>query len=66
MATSIHETFALGQSIWLDYINKAMINGGLQEWIDLGVTGVTTNPSIFENSFFEIIFEFDAASRAPA
>ena len=50
MSTSIHETFNLGQSIWLDYINKAMINGGLQEWIDLGVTGVTTNPSIFENA----------------
>jgi len=50
MSTSIHETFALGQSIWLDYINKAMISGGLQEWIDLGVTGVTTNPSIFENA----------------
>lgn len=50
MPTSIHETFNLGQSIWLDYINKAMINGGLQEWIDLGVTGVTTNPSIFENA----------------
>ncbi len=50
MATSIHETFNLGQSIWLDYINKAMINGGLQEWIELGVTGVTTNPSIFENA----------------
>ena len=50
MATSIHETFNLGQSIWLDYINKAMINGGLDEWIELGVTGVTTNPSIFENA----------------
>lgn len=50
MATSIQETFELGQSIWLDYINKAMIAGGLQEWIDLGVTGVTTNPSIFENA----------------
>ena len=50
MSTSIHETFNLGQSIWLDYINKSMINGGLQEWIDLGVTGVTTNPSIFENA----------------
>ena len=50
MSTSIHETFNLGQSIWLDYINKAMISGGLQEWIDLGVVGVTTNPSIFENA----------------
>ena len=50
MTTSIHEAFNLGQSIWLDYINKAMINGGLDEWIGLGVTGVTTNPSIFENA----------------
>ena len=50
MQTSIHEAFNLGQSIWLDYINKAMINGGLDEWINLGVTGVTTNPSIFENA----------------
>ena len=50
MPTSVHETFNLGQSIWLDYIDKSLITGGLQEWIDLGVAGVTTNPSIFENA----------------
>ncbi len=48
--TSIHEAFKLGQSIWLDYIDRSMIAGGLQEWIDKGVVGVTTNPSIFENA----------------
>ena len=49
--TAIHEAFKLGQSIWLDYISRELIgSGGLQEWIDLGVTGVTTNPSIFENA----------------
>ncbi|MBQ3457561.1 MAG: transaldolase, partial [Synergistaceae bacterium] len=47
--TTIHQAFNLGQSIWLDYINRELVaSGGLQEWINLGVTGVTTNPSIFE------------------
>ncbi|MBQ7219489.1 MAG: transaldolase [Synergistaceae bacterium] len=49
--TTIHETFNLGQSIWLDYISKSMLaSGGLEEWIKNGVVGVTTNPSIFENA----------------
>ena len=51
MKTSIHEVFDLGQSIWLDYISRDLIaSGGLQDWIDKGVVGVTTNPSIFENA----------------
>ncbi len=45
--TAIHDAYKLGQSIWLDYINRELVStGGLQEWIKLGVTGVTTNPSI--------------------
>ena len=49
--TVIHEVFDLGQSIWLDYISKSLIaSGGLAEWINNGVVGVTTNPSIFENA----------------
>ena len=51
MQTSIHEAFNLGQSIWLDYISRDLIaSGGLQDWINKGVVGVTTNPSIFENA----------------
>ena len=49
--TVIHEVFSLGQSIWLDYISKSLIaSGGLEEYINNGVVGVTTNPSIFENA----------------
>ncbi len=49
--TTIHEVFSLGQSVWLDYISKSLIaSGGLEEWINNGVVGVTTNPSIFENA----------------
>ena len=51
MSTTIQEAYNSGQSIWLDYISKDLISsGGLQKWIDAGVTGVTTNPSIFENA----------------
>lgn len=51
MNTSIHEVYKLGQSIWLDYISRELIaSGGLEDWVSKGVTGVTTNPSIFENA----------------
>jgi len=46
--TKIHALADLGQSIWLDYIRRAFIeSGGLQEAIESGVTGVTSNPAIF-------------------
>ena len=42
---------ALGQSIWYDNIRRALITSGeLEELIDAGVTGVTSNPSIFEKA----------------
>ena len=43
---------AFGQSIWLDYIRRQMIdNGELQKLIDDdGLKGVTSNPSIFEKA----------------
>lgn len=41
----------LGQSIWLDYIRRSLMeSGGLQDRIDAGVRGVTSNPSIFEKA----------------
>lgn len=41
-----------GQSIWLDYIRRDLIvNGGLKHLIDCeGVTGITSNPAIFERA----------------
>ena len=42
----------LGQSIWLDNITREMLNSGtLKRYIDeLSVTGLTSNPTIFENA----------------
>ena len=46
---------ALGQSVWLDYIRKDMIEDGeLRRLIDEdGLHGITSNPSIFEKAIAE-------------
>jgi transaldolase len=43
------ELHARGQSIWLDYISRGVITAGeLQRWVERdGVSGVTSNPTIF-------------------
>jgi transaldolase/glucose-6-phosphate isomerase len=49
--TKIQELGKLGQSIWYDNIRRALLaHGGLQSLVDAGVTGVTSNPSIFEKA----------------
>jgi transaldolase/glucose-6-phosphate isomerase len=41
----------LGQSVWYDNIRRALLdNGDLQALVEAGVTGVTSNPSIFEKA----------------
>ena len=43
-----------GQSIWLDFISRSFLSSGeLKRLIDQGVTGVTSNPSIFQKSICE-------------
>ena len=56
---------ALGQSIWIDYIRRGMIaSGELQRLIkEDGVSGVTSNPSIFEKAISES-HDYDDAIRA--
>ncbi len=41
-----------GQSLWLDNITRAMLDDGtIQSYVDeLSVTGLTSNPSIFDNA----------------
>ena len=44
----IAELKRLGQSVWLDQIDRAMIRSGeLSRYRDAGVSGVTANPTIF-------------------
>ena len=42
----------LGQSLWLDNITRELLNSGtLKLYIDdLSVTGLTSNPTIFDNA----------------
>jgi len=46
------ELHDLGQSLWLDNITRKLVNGGtLQRYIDeLSVTGLTSNPTIFDHA----------------
>ena len=48
----LNDLEALGQAIWLDFVErKFLADGGLQKLVDEdGVTGVTSNPSIFEKA----------------
>lgn len=46
--TKLHQLLELGQSVWLDFIERKLIeSGGLQAYVDKGVRGVTSNPAIF-------------------
>lgn len=51
MKNSVQRLQELGQSVWFDNIRRGFIESGeLQRLIDLGVSGLTSNPSIFEKA----------------
>ncbi len=53
---------SLGQSVWLDYLGRCAITSGqLQQLIEQdGLSGVTSNPAIFEKAIGES-HDYDAA-----
>ncbi|HEV3156881.1 MAG TPA: bifunctional transaldolase/phosoglucose isomerase [Candidatus Baltobacteraceae bacterium] len=51
MTTQLNQLAECGQSIWIDYIRRNMFSSGeLQKLIDLGLRGMTSNPTIFEKA----------------
>ncbi len=51
MTNTILEANKLGQSIWYDNISRSLIKSGeLKDLIALGVSGITSNPTIFEKA----------------
>lgn len=49
--SKLHELADLGQSIWLDYMHRDMLDSGeLNQLRVIGVRGVTSNPAIFEKA----------------
>ena len=52
--TNLHKATELGQSIWLDYIHRSMIRSGeLEQWVKMGLRGITSNPDIFKKAIAE-------------
>jgi len=58
----------LGQSLWLDNITREMLdNGTLQRYIDdFDITGLTSNPSIFDHAIRNGAFYDDSIRRRAA
>lgn len=52
--TKLHTLAELGQSVWLDYIDRELITtGGLTTYVSRGLRGVTSNPDIFQKAISE-------------
>jgi transaldolase len=64
MTKATHQLHNAGQSIWLDNITRALLDsGGLERYIrELSVTGLTSNPTIFDQAIKQS-HDYDAAIR---
>ena len=65
--TPLHALHDAGQSIWLDYIDRSLLRGGdLSERIERdALTGMTSNPTIFEKALTESDAYDDQLASAP-
>ena len=64
---------ALGQSVWIDFIRRSMLTTGeLGALVRQGITGLTSNPTIFEKAvsgstdYDDPLLELSRAGRSPA
>jgi transaldolase len=52
--TPLQQLQAHGQSVWIDYLSRKFVEGGeLAGLVRQGVTGVTSNPTIFQGAIAE-------------
>ncbi len=50
-SNAVQKASDVGQSIWLDFIERDLVHSGkLASLIDMGVVGVTSNPTIFQKA----------------
>ena len=64
MVNPIHEAQRLGQSIWLDFIQRSLIaSGKLEQLVKEGLRGMTSNPTIFHKAIAQSD-DYDDAIRA--
>ncbi len=49
--TKLHDLYAAGQSVWIDFIRRDMLTtGSIDDTVADGVRGLTSNPSIFQQA----------------
>ncbi len=65
MPNRLQQLHAAGQSIWLDFIDRRILNDGSleQRIVNDALTGMTSNPTIFQNALAEGD-EYDASLHA--
>lgn len=52
--TKLHTLADVGQSVWLDFLDRSLItSGGLTTYVHRGLRGVTSNQSIFQHAIGE-------------
>jgi transaldolase len=63
--TTIQHLRELGQSLWLDSISRPMLDDGrLQRYVtELGITGLTSNPTIFDEAIATGAYDQDIARK---
>ena len=63
-----HHTTTLGQSLWLDNLSRSLIRDGTLAGLiaESGVSGVTSNPSIFQNALATSPYYADDLARLKA
>ena len=73
MPTRAHELYDLGQSVWLDFIRRGHLHSGeFESLIQVGVVGVTSNPTIFQQAiadsgdYDDALLKLDSGLDGPA
>ncbi len=65
--TTYAEYKRLGQSLWLDNLSRSLLKeGGLARYIEAGVSGVTSNPTIFHKAVSESPYYREELNRLKA
>ena len=66
MTTTLQHLRELKQSLWLDSISRPMLDDGrIQRYVsELGVTGLTSNPTIFDEAIGTGAYDEDIARKA--
>jgi transaldolase len=62
--TTIQQLGEFGQSVWLDYISRSLIDTGrLKDLITQGLRGMTSNPTIFDKAISSSV-DYDSTIQA--